>query len=62
MASKIIGLILSYFGYAKVPLDAVRLAAWIKDEAAGAYPDLTRIQSAASSLEKLFRSARKVSR
>lgn len=60
MASKIIGLVLGYFGYTKVPLAAVQLAGWIKGEVARESPDLARIQAAAASLEKLFRSARRV--
>lgn len=55
----IIQLILGLFGYAKVPVEAVRLAMWIKEEAGKKQPDMARIQEAAAALEQLFRSARK---
>lgn len=54
-----IGIILSKFGYARVPLAAVILASWIKSESEKEQPDIKRIKKAAATLEELFRSARK---
>ena len=53
------GLILKWFGYAKMPIEATRLMMWIRDEASRASPDMERIREAAITLEKLFRSGRK---
>ena len=55
-----IGLILSYFGYVRVPVEAVRLIMRIKEEADKENPNLILIKEAAGVLEELFRSARRI--
>lgn len=58
MLSMLIAFILRRFGFARVPLEAVQLAAWIRWEAEKQSPDMQRIGQAAAALESLFRSAR----
>lgn len=57
---KIFGLILSHFGYAKVPIEAVQLCMWIKGELLKDEPDSGKIYKAAAGLEMLLRSAIRV--
>jgi len=58
-ATKIIGIILSYFGYTKVPKEAVQLIVYIRYQLRD-YNN-PNIQEALKSLEELFRSGRKLS-
>ena len=55
-----VGLILSYFGYARVPVEAVRLISRIKDESGKDNPNFIMIRESAGLLEELFRSARRL--
>lgn len=55
-----IGLILSWFGYAQVPpIAAVQLVIVLRFESAKPSPDMTKIYDGLSALENLLRSARR---
>ena len=53
-----IGLFLSWFGYAKVPFAAVQLVIVLRFESAKTKPDMNKIYDGLTHLEKLLRSAR----
>ena len=58
---KLVGLILSYFGYAKVPFETLTLIVMVRHRLSKPNPDMGKIDEALEAVEKLLRSAMKLS-
>jgi hypothetical protein len=56
------GLILSYFGYAKVPRETVQLIVMTRHMLSSPKPDIKRIVDGLAAVEDLLRSAMKLKR